>query len=128
MPWIVCHGFWSVFLPQAAVLANEDLDKYYKALDSYVARNVAPGWGSGRQRVRYSDFCCARACRSIMQYHSLKMEEINKIIKELWVNTYCGSGICRVQRCEPPAPSPPPKKKKKKNQKEGNIQTNTYCG
>lgn len=27
-----------------------------------------------------------------MQFHHIKMEEINKIIKELWVNTYCGSG------------------------------------
>jgi hypothetical protein len=52
----VHDGFWFFFfLPQAAVLANEDLDKYYKALDSYVARNVAQGWGSGRQRVRYSN-------------------------------------------------------------------------
>ena len=27
-----------------------------------------------------------------MRYHSLKMEEINKIIKELWHNTYRGNG------------------------------------
>lgn len=27
-----------------------------------------------------------------MRYHGLKMAEINKIIKEYWINTYKGSG------------------------------------
>ena len=27
-----------------------------------------------------------------MRYHSLKMQEINKIIKELWIKTYRGGG------------------------------------
>jgi hypothetical protein len=27
-----------------------------------------------------------------MDYHSHKMEEINKIVKELWTSTYVGSG------------------------------------
>ena len=27
-----------------------------------------------------------------MRYHKLKMEEINKIIKELWIKTYRGGG------------------------------------
>ena len=44
-------------------LANQDLDKYYKALD-----------------------------RAIMRYHGLKLDEINKIIKEYWVKTYKGNG------------------------------------
>lgn len=44
--------------------ANEDLDKYGKALDN-----------------------------AIMKYHSLKMEEINKIIDELWKATYCGTDV-----------------------------------
>jgi hypothetical protein len=29
---------------------------------------------------------------AIMKYHSLKMDEINKIIRELWTQTYRGSG------------------------------------
>ncbi|KAJ3225056.1 DNA repair protein rad50 [Clydaea vesicula] len=45
-------------------LANADLERYAKALDG-----------------------------AIMKYHSLKMEEINKIIKELWGNTYQGLGM-----------------------------------
>ena len=45
-----------------------DLDKYGKALDN-----------------------------AIMKYHSLKMEEINKIIRELWVNTYQGSDIDTIE-------------------------------
>lgn len=45
-------------------LANQDLDKYYKALD-----------------------------RAIMRYHSLKLADINKIIKEYWVKTYRGNGM-----------------------------------
>ena len=34
--------------------------------------------------------CCV--CRAIMRFHKLKMEEINKIIKELWIKTYRGGG------------------------------------
>jgi DNA repair protein RAD50 len=30
---------------------------------------------------------------AIMQYHSIKMEEINRIISEIWTNTYRGSDI-----------------------------------
>ena len=30
--------------------------------------------------------------RAIMKYHGLKMAEINKIIKEYWINTYRGNG------------------------------------
>lgn len=44
--------------------ANEDLDKYGRALDS-----------------------------AIMKYHALKMNEINKIIDELWKATYCGTDV-----------------------------------
>lgn len=49
-------------------LASSDLEKYYKALDT-----------------------------AIMRYHSLKMEEINKIIKELWHNTYRGNDIDTIE-------------------------------
>ena len=49
-------------------LANQDLDKYYKALD-----------------------------RAIMRYHSLKLADINKIIKEYWVKTYRGGGLLYEQ-------------------------------
>lgn len=44
--------------------ANEDLDKYGRALDS-----------------------------AIMKYHALKMGEINKIVDELWRSTYCGTDV-----------------------------------
>lgn len=30
--------------------------------------------------------------RAIMRYHGIKMAEINKIIKEYWINTYKGNG------------------------------------
>ncbi|KAK9728775.1 DNA repair protein rad50 [Basidiobolus ranarum] len=49
-------------------MANADLEKYAKALDS-----------------------------AIMKYHSLKMEEINKIIRELWMNTYQGNDIDTIE-------------------------------
>lgn len=45
-------------------VANEDLAKYSKALDN-----------------------------AIMKYHSLKMEEINRIIDELWKHTYSGTDV-----------------------------------
>ncbi|XP_015757884.1 PREDICTED: DNA repair protein RAD50-like isoform X2 [Acropora digitifera] len=49
-------------------MANSDLDKYYKALD-----------------------------RAIMHYHGLKMADINKIIKEYWINTYKGNDIDTIE-------------------------------
>lgn len=49
-------------------LASGDLEKYYKALD-----------------------------KAIMNYHNLKMEEINKIIRELWRNTYKGHDIETIE-------------------------------
>ena len=49
---------------QTTELANNDLDKYYRAMD-----------------------------RAIMSYHKAKMDEINKIIRELWRNTYKGHGM-----------------------------------
>ena len=30
--------------------------------------------------------------RAIMKFHSIKMAEINKIVKEYWTNTYKGNG------------------------------------
>ncbi|NXS96407.1 RAD50 protein, partial [Jacana jacana] len=45
-------------------LANKDLDLYYKALD-----------------------------KAIMTFHSMKMEEINKVIRDLWRSTYRGQDI-----------------------------------
>ncbi|EPS72319.1 hypothetical protein M569_02430, partial [Genlisea aurea] len=45
-------------------MANKDLDKYYKALD-----------------------------KALMRFHAMKMEEINKIIRELWQQTYRGQDI-----------------------------------
>ncbi|KAJ1916464.1 DNA repair protein rad50 [Mycoemilia scoparia] len=49
-------------------VANKDLEKYSKALDN-----------------------------AIMEYHSLKMQEINKIIRELWYRTYRGTDIETIE-------------------------------
>ncbi|KAJ2742458.1 DNA repair protein rad50 [Coemansia sp. BCRC 34301] len=49
-------------------LASADLETYGKALDS-----------------------------AIMRYHSLKMQDINKIIRELWINTYQGNDIDTIE-------------------------------
>ncbi|KAJ2738099.1 DNA repair protein rad50 [Coemansia sp. Cherry 401B] len=49
-------------------LANADLETYGKALDA-----------------------------AIMRYHSLKMQDINKIIRELWINTYQGNDIDTIE-------------------------------
>lgn len=48
-------------------MANKDLDKYYIALD-----------------------------KALMRFHTMKMEEINKIIKELWQQTYRGQDIDNI--------------------------------
>ncbi|XP_074304186.1 DNA repair protein RAD50 [Silene latifolia] len=49
---------------KTAEMANKDLDRYYNALD-----------------------------KALMRFHSMKMEEINKIIRELWQQTYRGQDI-----------------------------------
>ncbi|KAM3847766.1 DNA repair protein RAD50 isoform 1-T2 [Vipera latastei] len=49
-------------------LANKDLDIYYRALD-----------------------------QAIMSFHSMKMEEINKIIRDLWRSTYRGQDIDYIE-------------------------------
>ncbi|KAF3323696.1 DNA repair protein RAD50 isoform X1 [Carex littledalei] len=51
-------------------MANKDLDRYYNALD-----------------------------KALMRFHSMKMEEINKIIKELWQQTYRGQDIDYISIC-----------------------------
>lgn len=53
--------------------ASTDLDAYSKALDN-----------------------------AIMQYHSQKMEEVNRIIRDLWISTYQGQDIDTIEiRTEP---------------------------
>ena len=48
--------------------ANKDLDKYYQALD-----------------------------KALMRFHEMKMEEINKTVKEYWQETYQGQDIDTVE-------------------------------
>jgi len=49
-------------------IAHKDLEKYAKALD-----------------------------KALMKYHSMKMQEINQIIKELWQSTYKGNDIEAIE-------------------------------
>ena len=37
-----------------------------------------------------------------MRFHTIKMDEINKIIKELWMKTYKGGGGCGLNDCSCP--------------------------
>ncbi|XP_065919154.1 DNA repair protein RAD50.L-like [Dysidea avara] len=53
---------------KALEVTNSDLDKFYKALD-----------------------------RAITQYHKAKMEEVNKIIRELWIDIYKGGDIDNIE-------------------------------
>jgi len=53
---------------QTTDMASKDLDKYYKAVD-----------------------------KALMQYHTLKMNEINQIMKELWQTTYRGNDIDSIE-------------------------------
>lgn len=61
-------------------MANNDLEKYAKALDRCVSLAYRL-----RRRVltRHS---------AIMKYHSLKMEEVNDTMRYLWNKTYQGTG------------------------------------
>ncbi len=53
---------------QTTETASKDLGKYYKALD-----------------------------RAITRFHGHKMKEINQIIRELWIKTYMGGDIDRIE-------------------------------
>ena len=55
-------------LLQTTETASRDLMKYYRALD-----------------------------RAITRFHSQKMKEINLIIKDLWIKTYKGGDIDRIE-------------------------------
>lgn len=44
----------------------------------------------------FSSLICSNGhvfCRALMRFHTMKMEEINKIIRELWQQTYRGQDI-----------------------------------
>lgn len=56
--------FDQMILLKTTEMANKDLDRYYSALD-----------------------------KALMRFHTMKMEEINKIIRELWQQTYRGQDI-----------------------------------
>lgn len=61
--------------------ATNDLAKYGAALDKYAVP---------------SNISCTHLLteiRAVMKYHSLKMEEINRIIEELWKSTYRGTDV-----------------------------------
>lgn len=64
-------------------MANNDLEKYAKALDKWVS---AQG---------HDDRCfdIVPFCSAIMKYHSLKMEEVNETMRHLWNKTYQGTDI-----------------------------------
>ncbi|KAJ7957253.1 DNA repair protein RAD50 [Quillaja saponaria] len=56
--------FDQLILLKTTEMANKDLDRYYNAVD-----------------------------KALMRFHTMKMEEINKIIRELWQQTYRGQDI-----------------------------------
>lgn len=62
----------------ASTLANDDLEKYAKALEGWVCCRCFP------LLMRF---------RAILQFHGLKMDEINDQIHHLWQRTYQGTDI-----------------------------------
>ena len=63
-----------------ADMANNDLEKYAKALDKWVILH----WRLPRAKRPWSS--------AIMKYHALKMEEVNDTMRHLWNKTYQGTG------------------------------------
>ena len=62
-------------------MANNDLEKYAKALDKFVRYS--------NRSYLYNDSISS----AIMKYHSLKMEEVNDTMRHLWNKTYQGTDI-----------------------------------
>jgi len=85
-------------------LVIDDLVKYYKAVDKYEAWPSVCGTGSGAANRQLASV--GRPCgepSAIMSYHRLKMDEVNKIIDDLWRDTYDGGG---TPRCHSSSPRP----------------------
>lgn len=61
-------------------MANNDLEKYAKALDKYVPVRC------------FHDVLLTCGESAIMKYHALKMEEVNDTMRHLWNKTYQGTG------------------------------------
>ncbi|KAK6266073.1 hypothetical protein QUC31_016910 [Theobroma cacao] len=77
-------------------MANKDLDRYYNALDKHstLSNNFPKNFKKkGKRKKRGERVEKAYARRALMRFHSMKMEEINKIIRELWQQTYRGQDI-----------------------------------
>ncbi|XP_013363788.1 PREDICTED: DNA repair protein RAD50 isoform X1 [Chinchilla lanigera] len=100
-------------------LVNKDLDIYYKTLDqpgfpvltvnrmlytgafqlSLHALRAVPAGSRGIPARKHMfiqlflHYTVIREDRAIMKFHSMKMEEINKIIRDLWRSTYRGQDI-----------------------------------
>ena len=66
-------------------MANNDLEKYAKALDKYVFVGMC------HQIINEHLYS------AIMKYHSLKMEEVNDTMRHLWNKTYQGTGAFVVR-------------------------------
>jgi hypothetical protein len=73
-------------------MATSDLEKYYHALNKYVS-------SFSRGCVSLCCSCCSLTGthRALMKYHQVKMEEINKILRELWQHTYKGQDIDTIE-------------------------------
>ncbi|KAI9222908.1 hypothetical protein BC828DRAFT_377262 [Blastocladiella britannica] len=76
--------------------AVEDIEGEYK--------NAEKEYVDARVKVRVTDLVIgdleqyAKALDiAIMKYHTLKMKELNEIIRELWVNTYKGNDIDAIE-------------------------------
>lgn len=67
-------------------MAIADMNKYASALEKYEARATYHSLFTLADSLFYLIY------RAIMRFHALKMEDLNKIIKELWINTYKGGG------------------------------------
>lgn len=60
-------------------------------------RTLRDGWQMETQAQFFNTNCVGDCvlhalCRTIMKFHSMKMDEINKIIRDLWRSTYRGQG------------------------------------
>jgi len=73
-----------------------DLDKYHNALEKY-ARGISLSPLLLQTLARKLELTLYFVSRALMRYHAMKMEEINKIIRELWQATYKGQDIDTIK-------------------------------
>jgi DNA repair protein RAD50 len=80
-------------------MAVRDIDKYYNALDQVRITFFEPPiiFSQMCKLLTVARFYPFHTSQALLRFHSLKIAEINKIIRDLWCLTYKGEDITNIE-------------------------------